>query len=89
MYSFSSDRDVLKYEPSLFGDLAMGNQLLSQGHNAHLNGVTFTAAGQDFESSGITAGMVICAQGSDGVLDGAFEIVSVDSETQLTELMTF
>ena len=84
MLSFSKDVDILRYEPILFGELHFPWQVLVKGTGGQLSGTTFTKAGEDFESAGVTAGAVIYLQSSDGILDGTYEIVSVDSATQLT-----
>lgn len=82
--TFSSDVDVLKYEPSLFGDLHLPSQVQASGTGATLNGTTLTAAQADFIASDVQAGGVAYLRSADGSLDGAYEIVSVDSATQLT-----
>ena len=84
MTTFSNDVDVLKYEPVLFGELHPPSQVKASGTGAALSGTTLTAAGADFVALGIEAGGVIYLQSADGVLDGAYEIVSVDSATELT-----
>ena len=84
MVSFSSDVDILKYEPVLFGELHLSGQVLAAGTGGALSGTTFTASGEDFVSAHVSAGGVIYMQTTDGSLDGAYEIVSVDSATQLS-----
>lgn len=84
MASFSNDVDILKYEPVLFGELHLPGQVLAQGTGGVLSGTTFTASGADFITAQVVAGGVVYLQSSDGVLDSAFEVVSVDSATQLT-----
>ena len=84
MVTFSNDVDILKYEPILFGQLHLPWQVLAQGTGAVLSGTTLTAADADFANSGIVAGGVVHLQTADGSLDGAYEIVSVDSATRLT-----
>ncbi len=84
MVSFSNDADILKYEPILFGELHLPWQVLASGTDGSLSGTTFTAAGADFVSAQVTAGGVIYMQSADCSLDGAYEIVTVDSQTQLT-----
>jgi len=84
MVSFSSDADILKYEPILFGELHLPGQVLAAGTAGELNGTTFTASGADFVSAQVSAGGVIYMQSADDSLDGAYEIVSVDSATQLS-----
>ena len=83
MVSFSNDVDILKYESVLFGELHLPGQVLAAGTGGVLNGTTFTASGADFVSSQVSAGGVVYLQTADGLLDGAYEIVTVDSATQL------
>lgn len=84
MVSFSNDVDILKYEPVLFGELHLPWQVLAAGTGGALSGTTFTAAGADFVAAQVAAGGVAYLRSADGSLDGAYEIVSVDSTTQLT-----
>jgi hypothetical protein len=84
MVSFSNDADILKYEPILFGELHLPWQVLAAGIGGTLIGTTFTATGADFVSAHISTGGAIYLQSADGLLDGAYEIVSVDSATQLS-----
>ncbi len=84
MATFSKDVDVLKWEPVLFGELHMPSQVQAGGTGAALSGTTLTAAGADFVGAGIEAGGVIYLRSADGALDGAYEIVSADSATELT-----
>ena len=83
MVSFSNDADILKYEPVLFSELYLPWQVLTAGTNGVLAGTTFTASEADFVSAQISEGGVIYLKSADGSLDGAYEIVSVDSATQL------
>ena len=84
MISFSHDADILKYEPILFGEFHLPQQVLAMGTGGTLSGTTFTASGADFVSAQVSSGGVIYLQSADGTLDGAYEIVSVDSVTQLS-----
>jgi hypothetical protein len=84
MVKFSSDVDILKYEPVLFGELHLPSQVLVAGVGGTVNGTSFTASGADFVSAKVQAGQVIYLQSTDGLLDGVYEVVSVDSATQLT-----
>ncbi|MHC4116002.1 MAG: hypothetical protein ACYSWO_00700 [Planctomycetota bacterium] len=83
MASFSNDADILKYEPILFGELHLPWQVLAAGTGGTLSGTTLTASGADFVAAQVSAGTVAYLQSADGSLDGAYEIVSVDSATQL------
>jgi len=84
MISFSNDADILKYEPMLFGELHLPWQVLAAGTDGTLSGTTFSAAGADFVSAQVLAGGVVYMRSGDGSLDGVYEIVSVDSATELT-----
>jgi hypothetical protein len=84
MAKFSEDVDILRYEPILFGELHLPGQVLASGAGGVLNGTTFTAASADFVSAHVSGGGVIYLQSANGFLEGTFEIVSVDSATQLT-----
>ncbi|MBN1508730.1 MAG: hypothetical protein JW955_17915 [Sedimentisphaerales bacterium] len=84
MVMLSNDADILKCEPILFGELHLPSQVLASGTGAVLSGTTLTASGADFEQAGVCAGGVIHLQSAEGSLDGTYEIVSVDSASQLT-----
>ena len=84
MLAFSRDVDILRYEPVLFGDLHFPSQVLCSGSGGNLNGTVFTDSSADFTGANVEAGGVIYLRSSDGQIDGSYEIVSVDSQTQLT-----
>lgn len=84
MVKFCNDVDIAKYEPVLFGELHLPWQVLASGEGGELSGTTFSASGADFVVSDVEAGDVIYLRSSDGVLDGVYEVVSVDSASQLT-----
>jgi hypothetical protein len=84
MLAFSNDMDILKYEAVLFSDLHFGWQVLCEADGGVLSGTTFSKTGEDFISAGVSAAGAIYLRSSDGTLDGAYEIVSVDSATELT-----
>lgn len=84
MTKFSNDVDILKYEPVLFGELHLPGQVLASGTGATLSGTVLIATGADFLAAGLGAGGVVYLKSADGSLDGAYEIVSADSSTQLT-----
>ena len=84
MIKFSSDIDLLKWEPVLFRELALPSQTLCQGSDGALSGTTLTSSGASFVSSGIATGHVIYLYNCESGPDGCYEVVSVDSATQLT-----
>ncbi len=83
MVRLCNDVDILKYEPALFGELHPANQVLAAGSGGELAGTTFEASEADFESGQVEPGGVVYLRSADGLLDGAYEIVAVDSATQL------
>jgi hypothetical protein len=83
MVRLCNDIDILKYEPALFGEFHPANQVMAAGTGGKLAGTTFEASGADFVSAGIEAGDCVYLRSADGILDGAYEIVAVDSATQL------
>jgi hypothetical protein len=83
MAKFSNDADILKYEPILFSELHLTGQVLASGTGGILSGTTFTASGADFVGAQVSVGGAIYLQSANGTLDGVFEIVSVNSATQL------
>ena len=84
MAQFSKDVDLLKWEPVLFTELALASQTLISGTNGSISGTTFESMGTSFDTSGVNAGHVIHLCNVAGDIDGCYEIVSVDSATQLT-----
>lgn len=84
MTKFSNDIDLLKWEPVLFSELALVSQTLCQGTDGVVSGTTLTSAGADFTGSGVVAGQVVYLRSNDQSIDGCYEVVSVDSGTQLT-----
>jgi hypothetical protein len=84
MIRFSNDADILKYEPVLFGELHLPGQVLTIGTGGTLSGTTFVDAEGDFVNSQVSGGGAVYFRSADGLLDGVYEIVSVDSATELT-----
>jgi hypothetical protein len=83
MVRLCNDRDILKYEPALFGANHLANQVIAAGTAGVLAGTTFGASGANFVSAQVEAGDCIYLKSADGKLDGVYEIVAVDSATQL------
>jgi hypothetical protein len=84
MKSFSNDSDILRYEPILFSDLYVRVNLLASGLGGVVSGTFFTATSASFIAAGVEAGGVINLTNAAGTIGGLYEIVSVDSATQLT-----
>ena len=77
MLSFSSDVDLAKYEPNVFGSWYLSSQVLCSVTNGLVAGTQFTASGMDFSASQVAAGHILWAESTDGAIKGAFEIVDV------------
>ncbi|MBN2138410.1 MAG: hypothetical protein JW720_11445 [Sedimentisphaerales bacterium] len=84
MVGFSSDADILKYEPALFGELHLPWQVICSGDGGELAGTTFTDSAGNFTGAGVSSGGTIYLRSADGSVDGVYEIVSVDSAAELT-----
>ena len=84
MTAFALDRDLLRWEPVLFGTLHRPAQQVARGTDGQLDGTTFTAADAGFVAGGIQAGMVLYVCDDAGELENCFEIVGVDDEQTLT-----
>ena len=83
MATFSCDVDLLKWEPILFRELASASQTLCRGDDGMVDGIDFTSASGLFVSRGIKTGNVITLCNEDHSIDGCYEVVSVESETEI------
>ena len=83
MNSFSNDVDVLKYEPNLFGDLYFAGQILTSGNGATISSSILNATDGNFVNTQIAAGTVVSLHSADETIDGVYEIISINSATQL------
>jgi len=84
MAQFSTDTDLLKWEPVLFRDVALPSQTLCSGSDGVIAGTTLTSSGASFTDAGIAAGHVVYLSDSTCTIDGCYEVVSVDFSTALT-----
>ena len=84
MLGFSSDADVARYEPGVFGSWFLSSQVLCGGDNGIVAGTQFTASGVDFTVSQVAGGGILWLQSADGTIAGVFEIVSVNDAGHLT-----
>ena len=57
--NFSTDRDLLLYEPTLFNDLPWVSQQRLSGTDCEVTGTTLTSASADFSSAQVDAGCVL------------------------------
>lgn len=84
MNAFSSDVDLMKFEPNVFGSWFLSSQVLCGGDDGLVAGTQFAASGVDFTACGIQPGSVIWLQSTDGAISGAFEIVDILDAGHLT-----
>ena len=83
MANFSTDADLLKWEPALLSEIVLDGQCLAKGGGAASQGVQVTAAGAHFVTSRIRPGHVIHLSDPTQSVDGFYEVLSVEAETQL------
>ena len=83
MANFSTDADLLKWEPTLFRDLAVGGQRLASGLDGTTSGITLTSASAAFLDARVTPGHVLRLVGQENDECGCYEILSVESQTEL------
>jgi hypothetical protein len=84
MNQFCQDRDLLALEPGVFRGGGFITQQLAAGTDGAISGTTFTSAASNFVAAGVAADMVVTIFSAAASEGSAFEIVSVDSPTQLT-----
>lgn len=83
MANFSTDADLLKWEPALIREIALDHQCLARGSGASSTGLTLAAAGGNFLTGRVRPGHVVHLANPGQGVDGYYEILSVESETQL------
>ncbi len=83
MKRFSKDVDVLRAHSAVFAE-AMGLPVLCRGEGGVISGTSFVVTGAQFIARGVAAGQVIWLSSEDGKVDDAFEVVEVESATELT-----
>jgi len=83
MTNFSTDADLLKWEPALLREVVLDQQCLTRGQGATSQGFTVTAAEGEFVTRRICPGHVIHLANEDQGVNGAYEVLSVEGETEL------
>jgi hypothetical protein len=81
--NFSTDADLLKWEPALLRDLALDHQCLARGSGAASQGNSVTAAGAAFVAARVRPGHVLHLRNETQGVDGYYEVTSVEGETEL------
>ena len=83
MANFSTDADLLKWEPALFREIAPEHQCLTRGEGASSLIYQVTAPGAAFIAARVRPGHVVHLANPDQGVDGYYEVMSVEGETEL------
>ena len=83
MPNFSTDADLLKWEPALFRDLFVPGQRLAAGADGVTAGLAFSSESADFLAAGVAPGHVLRLVDEDGQAYGCWQILSVESSGEL------
>ena len=78
------DRDLLVIEPAIFAGGGFESQQLASGADGVISQTTVTSASAGFVAAKVEAGMVLCTYADVPAEGRSYEIISVDSATQLT-----
>jgi hypothetical protein len=83
MANFSTDADLLKWEPALFREIAPAHQCLTRGEGASSLIYQVTAPDTAFVAARVRPGHVVHLANPDQGVDGYYEVMSVEGETEL------
>jgi len=83
MSHYCQDRDILAIEPVVFLGGFPGQKLIA-GASGSFTGTTFTITAGSFAAAQVETGMVLCVHDGSPSEGRAYEIVTVESATQLT-----
>jgi hypothetical protein len=83
MPNFSTDANLLKWEPAILRELALDHQCLARGSGASSQTFSVVAEAAGFKTARVAAGHVIHLRNDDQGIDGYYEVLSVESETEL------
>ena len=83
MPNFSTDADLLKWEPALMREIVLDQQRLTSGTGAASQGFSVVAQGGLFVTRRVRPGHVVYLANSGKTIDGYYEVLSVESETAL------
>ncbi len=75
MRTFCSDRDLLKYESSIFAGTTFSQFVLCRGYNATLSNGYLSCNNVDFSASGVGAGNVVFVNDEVNGWQGVFEVI--------------
>ena len=83
MANFSTDADLLKWEPALLREIVLDHQCLARGSGATSQTFSVTADDALFVTSMVRPGHVIHLKNDEQGVDGYYEVLSVEGETEL------
>ncbi len=83
MANFSTDADLVKWEPTLFRDLSAPGQRLAGGSDGSTAGLALTSVSASFTTQRVAPGHVVHLASADGTDFGCYEVLSVVSATAL------
>ena len=83
MTNFSTDADLLKWEPALLREIVLDHQCLARGAGAESSQFSVTAEDATFASCQVRPGHVIHLSNAEQGVDGYYEVLSVEGETEL------
>jgi len=83
MTNFSTDADLLKWEPALLRECTLDHQRLTQGDGASSQTFSVMASTGGFVTNQVQPGHVIHLRNAAQGVDGYYEVFSIESETEL------
>ena len=83
MTNFSTDADLLKWEPALMREIVWDHQCLTRGDGATSQTFSVVAESGQFVTSLVRPGHIIHLKNLEQSVDGYYEVLSVESETEL------
>jgi hypothetical protein len=83
MPNFSTDADLLKWEPALMREIVLDHQCLTRGEDATSQTFSVVADDGQFKTALVRPGHVIRLRNDEQGVDGLYEVLSVESESEL------
>ena len=83
MANFSTDADLLKWEPALLREIVLDHQCLARGSGATSQTFSVVAEGATFKTAKVCAGHIIHLRNDEQGIDGYYEVLSAESETEV------
>jgi len=83
MTNFSTDADLLKWEPALMREIVPDHQCLTRGDGASSQTFSVVAENGRFVTCRVRPGHVIHLRNPEQGVDGYYEVLSVEDETEL------